>query len=287
MATAASVSGKKSTPDMPVFSYAQAAKGLASDSKQTTAAPSVDDTATATAAAAAATASAATSMAVDGQADDAGKAVSASPSLGPSTSTTSTLVKEDDLSTTTPNGTTTATASESGWEKQSQASTAADSKEKAASSSSALDDEKLKSEASWENNTANTPPQKEQKEQKEQRELKAAPPPAVNIWQQRQEALEAKAKANALLKPATTTTSSSNTTAPGTKTSSTQTSGDVRSEHYKGGSRKKTDAASTDATRDKKKSTDGMSLPFPSLPSFILTTSRIKEKHSAYQISRR
>ncbi|EZF26079.1 hypothetical protein H112_01720 [Trichophyton rubrum D6] len=253
---ASSVSAKKSTPEMPVFSYAQAAKGLASDSnsKQTPTPPSVEETGTTTA-------STSTTTMVDG--DDAGKAVSASPSLGLSASTASTLVKEDDLSTTTPNGTTTATASESEWEKQSQASTAADNKEKSAGSSSSTaplaDDEKPKSEASWENTTNTQKEHKEQqKEQKEQKELKAAPPPAVNIWQQRQEALEAKAKANALKPAATTTatTTASTTTPPTTTTKNTSTqtpSGDVRSEHYKGGSRKKADPA----TSEKKKATDG------------------------------
>ncbi|KAM5442142.1 hypothetical protein MferCBS31731_002973 [Microsporum ferrugineum] len=252
---AASVPAKKSTPDMPVFSYAQAAKGLTSstsDTKQTkpdAGANSVDentaDQKIATTAAVADQSAAQQSSEVkngpasaDGEASAPAKtAVSerASPSLGPST--TSTLVKEDDISIT-PNG----TASESEWEKQSQVSTAAD-KDKA---SQAADDDKAKSEASWENVT---PPPKE---------LKAAPPPTVNIWQQRQEALEAKAKANALLKPAAApTTASKGSTA-------SQTSGDARSEHHgKGANKKKASEAAGTATdasangRDKKKPSDG------------------------------
>ncbi|KAF3481483.1 La domain family protein [Arthroderma uncinatum] len=244
---------------MPAFSYAQAAKGLTSspsDTKQNkpdtgvnTPEENVADrtAATATATAADQSSTQQSSELKNGPASvDEDVQVPAkttvserpSPSLGPST--TSTLAKEDEISIT-PNG----TASESEWEKQSQVSTAAE-KEK---TSQAGDDDKAKSEASWENVT---PPPKE---------LKAAPLPPVNIWQQRQEAQEAKAKANALLKPAVTPV----TTSKGSTPSSTpQSSGDVRSEHYgKGGNRKKASEATANATdasangRDKKKSSDG------------------------------
>ncbi|KAK2861209.1 hypothetical protein FQN49_004442, partial [Arthroderma sp. PD_2] len=131
---AASVSTKKSTVDMPAFSYAQAAKGLTSspsDTKQTKSDTgnaveenAADQTATAGATATAVDQSSAEQSpeSKNGPAsvnDDvsapAKTAVSErpSPSLGPST--TSTLAKEDEISIT-PNGTT----SESEWEKQSQ-----------------------------------------------------------------------------------------------------------------------------------------------------------------------
>jgi la-related protein 1 len=114
-----------------------------------------------------------------------------SPSIG--TASTSTLAKEDDIPAI-PNGT-----SDSTWDKQSQTSNPTD---KAASVSESKDGSTKSEKAA-------------------QKELKAAPIPSVNIWQQRKEAQDAKAKANAAVLKST---------APTNKTTSSklapQTNGD-------------------------------------------------------------
>ena len=94
-----------------------------------------------------------------------------SPSFG--TASTSTLPKEED-GFSTPNG-----SSESTWEKQSQTSQMADRNNEKA------EDEKDQTKSSSWDQESPTPAT-----------FKAAPPPVVNIWQQRKEALEAKAKAS-------------------------------------------------------------------------------------------
>jgi len=86
------------------------------------------------------------------------------------TASTSTLAKEDEIPAIQ-NGT-----SDSTWDKQSQTSNPTD---KPASIAESKDGSSKQSEKSA------------------QKELKAAPLPVVNIWQQRKEAQEAKAKANA------------------------------------------------------------------------------------------
>ncbi|KAL4868313.1 hypothetical protein BDV12DRAFT_103782 [Aspergillus spectabilis] len=93
---------------------------------------------------------------------------------------TSTTSKEDE-SSSTPNGT-----SESTWDKQSQ--------------TSATDKQSATSEG-----TKGKTSEKEVEKPAPPKELKAAPLPAVNVWQQRKEAQEAKSKATAPLKPAAKT----------------------------------------------------------------------------------
>ena len=104
---------------------------------------------------------------------------SSSPSFG--TASTSTLPKEDDISSTMN------ASSDSTWDKQSQTSHGL---EKSAThgegeKDNAKENEKEEEKGqSWEKETAKPA------------SLKPAPPPALNIWQQRKEAQEAKAKAN-------------------------------------------------------------------------------------------
>lgn len=93
-----------------------------------------------------------------------------SPSFG--TSSTSTLAKEDEIPPIT-NG-------DSHWDNKSQTSAPAEKSNKKKEKEGKKDESGKSSDK--------TPPVKE---------LKAAPPPAVNIWQQRKEAQEAKAKASA------------------------------------------------------------------------------------------
>jgi len=105
-----------------------------------------------------------------------------SPSFG--AASTSTLPKEDDLSST-PNA-----SSDSTWDKQSQTS---HSPEKAGPQGEGDKENEKEKGHSWE------------KEIAKPASLKPAPPPALNIWQQRREAQEAKAKANLLASPQQTT----------------------------------------------------------------------------------
>lgn len=99
-----------------------------------------------------------------------------SPSFG--TASTSTLPKEDD-DFTVPNG-----SSDSTWDKQSQTSQIADR-----SHDKAEEEKDQAKSTSWEKELQAPVP------------LKAAPPPAVNVWQQRKEAMEAKAKASKPITP--------------------------------------------------------------------------------------
>ncbi|KAE8138403.1 hypothetical protein BDV38DRAFT_70968 [Aspergillus pseudotamarii] len=151
-----------------------------------------------------------------------------SPSVG--TSSTSTLPKDDEGSNT-PNGT-----SESTWDKQSQAS-ANDKQSNGTENAKEKSAEKEKSE----------PP----------KELKAAPLPAVNIWQQRKEAQEAKAKA-ITSKPA----------GPAGKTGTSKTgsaassvSGDAQQDQPKAGSKKKGGDVEGAKDRRSKGRDDAASLP--------------------------
>ncbi|THD00005.1 hypothetical protein EYZ11_000457 [Aspergillus tanneri] len=129
-----------------------------------------------------------------------------SPSVGNSSST-STIAKDEDLST--PNGT-----SESTWDKQSQDSGTDKPRNGDETPKDKLTGEKEKNE----------PP----------KELKAAPLPSVNVWQQRKEAQEAKAKAVASLKPA-------NSESGSVKTGSTASSisGNNQQDQPKAATRKK------------------------------------------------
>ena len=99
-----------------------------------------------------------------------------SPSFG--TASTSTLPKEED-EFSVPNG-----SSDSTWDKQSQTSQVADRNH------DKPEDEKNQAKSnSWDKESPTPAP------------LKAAPPPAVNVWQQRKEAMEAKAKAGKPITP--------------------------------------------------------------------------------------
>ncbi|KAL2832070.1 hypothetical protein BDW59DRAFT_115092 [Aspergillus cavernicola] len=170
------------------FSYAQAAKGVASTqpSESSTSVSKSDeqtsDDLQISADVAAPTTDAASD--VDNAAVDAEKEVSLTDSKAdvsatspPSDGTvqTSTISKGDE-SSSVPNGT-----SESTWDKQSQVS---------GSDKQSITAEGTKGKASEKEKPA--PP----------KELKAAPLPSVNVWQQRKEAQEAKSKATAALKPA-------------------------------------------------------------------------------------
>ncbi|KAF7590134.1 hypothetical protein BBP40_003247 [Aspergillus hancockii] len=137
-----------------------------------------------------------------------------SPSVG--NSSTSTLPKDDEGSNT-PNGT-----SESTWDKQSQVS-GTDKQSNGTENAKEKPAEKEKS----------VPP----------KELKAAPLPAVNIWQQRKEAQDAKAKATTAVKPATKTGTSKATSA------ASSVSGDNQQDQSKAGSKKGADA---DSAKDKR-----------------------------------
>jgi la-related protein 1 len=232
-------------PEMPAFSYAQAAKGLSttatsqqpaksstdqaaivSHREESNNSPAADESANSS--------STQTEVAVekgelgpDSESKSATTASSknvvsgtSSPSFG--TASTSTLPKEDDISVI-PNGT-----SDSTWDKQSQASVPLEKPNAAG--------EVKKEEAS-------NPPSEKSAPVKE---LKAAPIPAVNVWQQRKEAQEAKAKANAAaLKSVAANASKLAPVKPANV--GQQTSGDIQ-DPSKPGSKKKTADGQTDAT---------------------------------------
>lgn len=152
-----------------------------------------------------------------------------SPSLA--TASTSTLPKEDDLSIA-PNG-----QSDLAWDKKSQASAPAEGPD----------------DTPEDNKEGNTEDALEKPEAP--KELKAAPIPSINIWQQRREAQDAKARANALLKPVSTPTSKGPTAGPTSHSSS-----DTRADNPKWGGRRKTSEtveSSSGNARDKKRAVDG------------------------------
>ncbi|PYH89438.1 hypothetical protein BO71DRAFT_109284 [Aspergillus ellipticus CBS 707.79] len=150
--------------------------------------------------------------------------VSASGTSSPSdgSSSTSTIPKDDEESNT-PNGT-----SESTWDKQSQVS----GTEKATNAGEDAKDKTTEKEK--------TVPAKE---------LKVAPLPTVNIWHQRKEAQEAKAKAIAALKPTAKSGTSKTTSA------ASSISGDHQPEPSKPAPKKK-GSDNTEGPKDRKK-TDG------------------------------
>lgn len=239
-----------SKPEMPTFSYAQAAKGIVSTTTtQQTIKSNADQSKQAhnddsTDSSVSASGSEVPSTQIKGDAEktestierDSGSAGqqqvstssskngasgTSSPSLG--TASTSTLIKDDDASVT-PNG-----SSDSTWDKQSQASVP----------------EKTNQTAEGNKEKSNAAPEKAPSPPKE---LKAAPIPTVNIWQQRKEAQEAKAKASVGSKP----TVSATTKVGAVKPSAEQ-------DPSKSGPKKKTDGAPEGAgsqLRDRKK-TDG------------------------------
>lgn len=149
-----------------------------------------------------------------------------SPSVG--ASSTSTVSKEEEGSNT-PNGTT-----ESNWDKQSQVS----GTDKQGNAQEAKDKPNASSDKD------KKPPLKE---------LKAAPLPAVNVWQQRKEAQEAKAKATAALKSA----ASSKPSASKTASVASSTSGDNHQELPKTAPQKKGADATSDGPKDRKRADGG------------------------------
>ncbi|EED24021.1 La domain family [Talaromyces stipitatus ATCC 10500] len=190
-------------PEVSTFSYAQAAKGLAASStsqnakttdqsgkstqdSEVTKSSGPEHTANSVSAESSRLSEKAESIAdhesksaTTGSTKNAVSGAS-SPSFG--TASTSTLAKEDEIPTIT-NG-------DSHWENKSQASATADK-------SNTNNDKDEKKDDSAKPADKNLP----------LKELKAAPPPAVNVWQQRKEAQEAKAKASAaMLKSANTAT---------------------------------------------------------------------------------
>jgi la-related protein 1 len=189
--------------EVPTFSYAQAAKGLAVSTTTQALVKNTEQSAKITHEAEANKASTPDQSADPSRDTDKTESITdpeskstttgssknaisgaSSPNFG--TASTSTLAKEDEIPAIA-NG-----VSDPHWDKQSQASTLADK------SSNGKENKKDDSAKSGDKEKEKNPP----------KELKVAPPPAVNVWQQRKEAQEAKVKASAaVLKPVNTTTS--------------------------------------------------------------------------------
>ncbi|KAI2084415.1 hypothetical protein LOZ36_004808 [Ophidiomyces ophidiicola] len=223
---------------MPTFSYAQAAKGLVSSTSaqqqsekfdKSSASPADEQSAGVAGGSDISGEPMSASFSVNGlnsviekQTDPApGKHIlSASSSPSIATASTGTIPKEDDMSLT-PNG-----SSDSTWDKQSQASLTI---ERSHVREGAEDDS---SEKGTEKSIASV------------KELKPAPIPTVNIWQQRLEAQEAKARASAALKPGVSSNDPSPKPPPTVQGSSSRPDGS------KGGNRQKP----LDSLGDKKKS---------------------------------
>lgn len=152
-----------------------------------------------------------------------------SPSAGNSTST-----EAKDEGSNTPNGT-----SESTWDKQSQAS---------ASEKPQGGDENPKEK-----------PTEDKEKEEPPKELKAAPLPAVNVWQKRKEAQEAKSKTVQPLKPATNSAKNGNAK---TTSATSSISGDNQQEPPKTAPKKKAvDAASEGAGRKRTGRDENASVP--------------------------
>lgn len=183
-----------SKPEVPTFSYAQAAKGLHAPPQPTkpvsaelgSESPNQDEQKANSSAQNAEPVTADTDAPRDAEKPAAGAekesepvpaskpkpnaSGTSSPSVG--TASTSAIGKDDDTSNT-PNGT-----SDSTWDKQSQASVT----------------EKPSKSAEGAKGKSKSTSEKSGKSKEPPKELKAAPLPSVNIWQQRREAQEAKAK---------------------------------------------------------------------------------------------
>lgn len=166
-----------------------------------------------------------------------------SPSFG--TASTSTLPKEDDLSST-PNA-----SSDSTWDKQSQTSHSP---------------EKSGPPAEGEKESEKDKPQNWDKETTKPASLKPAPPPALNIWQQRREAQEAKAKAVLIPVQQQATKAQSTSVGNGSPAERSSISKDRSTDQNKPDTRKKgrpTNAQSEETVTgyvsgaNKKKGTDG------------------------------
>ncbi|WEW61581.1 hypothetical protein PRK78_007072 [Emydomyces testavorans] len=226
-----------SATEMPSFSYAQAAKGLVSStpaemqSKSTTASAELEKVEVTDRPAnnKDLTQSLSSSNEIIGvpakekleTEPDLNMSGASSPSVA--TASTETLPKEDDISLT-PNG-----SSDSTWDKQSQDFVSIDKPNQPLEGNK----EKASENGTEKNNSI-------------VKELKPAPIPAVNIWQQRREAQEAKARANAL---SSTSPSSIVVT---TKASGANPSSETRPDTSKGSNRRK----SAETVGEKKKSGD-------------------------------
>lgn len=150
-----------------------------------------------------------------------------SPNFG--TASTSTLAKDDEISAIA-NG-----LADSHWDKQSQASTLAD---KSTNGKDSKKDDSTKSEKN--------PP----------KELKAAPPPAVNVWQQRKEAQEAKAKANAAALKTSSPTNKATTPKQASQPTSEISDSSKATNKKKSASESQADASSSLA-KDRKRTENG------------------------------
>ena len=202
MATAST----KQASEMPTFSYAQAAKGLSappsaqqnkqaassSDQKKTISpeaeAPENNTPPTGSRRPSVNGTHEAISKQMRSTEDVEKKPASLGEVPNDLTSAATMLAKEDELPSMA-NGT-----SDSTWDKQSQVSSTVD---RSSQTTEASKDKQSGSESGWEKNSAPA------------KELKAAPIPVVNVWQQRREAQEAKAKAMSALKPTPAVSSSS------------------------------------------------------------------------------
>lgn len=148
-----------------------------------------------------------------------------SPSVG-----NSSTAPKDEESSNTVNGT-----SESTWDKQSQAS------------------------GTEKPNDASTEETKEKPAEKEKnmpppKELKAAPLPAVNVWQQRREAQEAKSKVTGNLKPASSATKTGTSKTASTASS---TSGEPQQDQPKASLKKKGTDGTPEGARPRSKTEGG------------------------------
>lgn len=230
-------------PEMTTFSYAQAAKGVhaapqpakaaSTDSSKTVPQPDEQNTdsspQTNADAVPAETETTRDAEKTPASADKDSELTPTKPNVSgtssPSVGTTSTSATGKDDGASTPNGT-----SESTWDKQSQASAT----------------EKPSNGTETEGTKGKSNPTSEKAPPKE---LKAAPLPTVNIWQQRKEAQDAKAKAIAALKPAGTGASKTASAAP-------SVSGDNAQEQPKTASKKKGVDGVPEGGKDRKR-TDG------------------------------
>ena len=229
-----------SKPEMPHFSYAQAAKGLSSSTK---ADPSKAESTTTTSEKDSANPAASNSSSdvtetaetprepkkttpMNGETKSSSNPKQPTGTYSPSIGTTSTA--KDDDSSSVPNGT-----SESTWDKQSQTS----GTEKPGNAERSKDADKSVS-----------PP----------KELKAAPLPTVNVWQQRREAQDAKAKAIETTKPAAVppVIKAQKPAAPPAVSPETQQP-QQQLEQRKPTSKKKGSDAETGSAKDRKKSDGG------------------------------
>ncbi|OAX79603.1 hypothetical protein ACJ72_06076 [Emergomyces africanus] len=267
-----STSTSKSGPEMPVFSYAQAAKGFSTPPKVPNAAEKQNKSSTTSSSDPSSHRTAAGSVDGDGSnqtvasstdmesssvatehTDATDKSQSSSERNSDSTVTapaTGLPSKNATSGTSSPRAGTTSTTtlpkdddtsripnglSDSSWDKQSQVSGPVEKSGESGETSK----EKSK-ENGWEKDTAVL------------KELKAAPIPVVNVWQQRREAQEAKVKASAALKSATPSSAK-----PASLKSSVPS--ESRAENSKGSSRKKTGGSTdvaVDATVSKKKANE-------------------------------